>query len=164
MIRKSTTDDKEQIQQLMKICFGDKNNLEPYESLEGRYYLYFKENSLVAMTGLTSNSEYRHLEVDWTCTHPEHRHKGYMQELFTHMLTDVKEPIYCSCWRMPNKDKVNLHTIMRLFNFKEVVQSRVHWKIPHNCFLDCKGGCSYCTGSNCECYEDLYLREGIECE
>ena len=39
MIRKSTADDKEQIQQLMQLCFGDKNNLEPYENLEDRYYL-----------------------------------------------------------------------------------------------------------------------------
>ena len=74
MIRKSTTDDKELIQQLMQLCFGDKNNLEPYEDLENRYYLYFKNENLVAMSGLTSNSEYGHLEIDWTCTRPEHRH------------------------------------------------------------------------------------------
>lgn len=36
MIRKSTTDDKELIQQLMPLCFGDKNNLEPCEDLEDR--------------------------------------------------------------------------------------------------------------------------------
>lgn len=35
------------------------------------------------MTGLTSNSEYGHLEIDWTCTHPQYRHKGYMQALFS---------------------------------------------------------------------------------
>ena len=53
MIRKSTTDDKELIQQLMQLCFGDKNNLEPYEDLKNRYYLYFKNENLVAMSGLT---------------------------------------------------------------------------------------------------------------
>ncbi len=36
MIRKSTADDKELIQQLIPLCFGDKNNLEPYEDLEDR--------------------------------------------------------------------------------------------------------------------------------
>ena len=64
MIRKSTVEDKEIIQQLMQLCFGDKNNLEPYENLEDRYYLYFKDNILVAMTGLTSDSAYGHLEID----------------------------------------------------------------------------------------------------
>lgn len=72
MIRKSTTGDKELIQQLMQLCFGDKNNLEPCENLENRYYLYFKGGTLVAMSGLTSNSEYGYLEIDWTSTHPEH--------------------------------------------------------------------------------------------
>ena len=64
MIKKSTTDDKERIQQLMQLCFGDNNKIEPYENLEDRYYLLFKDNTLVAMTGLTSDSEYGHLEID----------------------------------------------------------------------------------------------------
>lgn len=64
MIRKSKLTDKELIQQLMQLCFSDKNNFEPYENLEDRYYLYFKDNTLVAMSGLTSNSEYGHLEID----------------------------------------------------------------------------------------------------
>lgn len=159
MIRKSTTGDKELIQQLMQLCFGDKNNLEPCENLENRYYLYFKGGTLVAMSGLTSNSEYGYLEIDWTSTHPEHRHKGYMQELFTEMLIGVQEPVYCSCWRLPNNEKANLHTLMSLFDFEEVIQSRVHWKVPHNCFRNYEGGCSYCTGIGCECYEDLFLRK-----
>lgn len=39
MIRKSTLNDKNIIQQLMLICFGNKNDLEPYEYLTDRYYL-----------------------------------------------------------------------------------------------------------------------------
>lgn len=158
-IRKSTINDKEMIQNLMWLCFGDKNNLEPFENLNNRYFLYFKNDMLIAMTGLTSNSEYGHLEIDWTCTHPDFRHNGYMQELFAEMLSDVKEDIYCSCWRLPNNYYTNLHTLMSLFGFEEVVQSRTHWKVPHNCFRDYEGGCSYCTGINCECYEDLFLRK-----
>lgn len=158
MIRKSTENDKELIQHLMQICFGDENNLEPYENLDNRYYLYFKNSTLIAMSGLTSNSEYGHLEIDWTCTHPKYRHNGYMQELFTEMLNNMQESIYCSCWRLPNHDRVNLHTIMHLFNFEEVIPSRVHWKVPHNCFRNYEGGCLYCSGINCECYEDLFLR------
>ena len=160
MIRKSTTEDKEQIQQLMWLCFGDIKNSEPYENLDDRYFLYFKNDTLIAMTGLFTNSAYFHLEIDWTCTHPEYRHKGYMQKLFTEMLYDVHERIYCSCWRLPNNKMTNLHSIMSLFGFEEVIHSKVHWKVPINCFRNYEGGCSYCTGSNCECYKDLFLRKG----
>lgn len=57
------------------------------------------------MTGLTSNSEYGHLEIDWTCAHPQYRHKGYMQALFVEMLKDAHDDIYCSCWCLPKKIK-----------------------------------------------------------
>lgn len=159
IIRKSVSSDRECIYQLMCMCFGDKNNLEPYENLDDRYYLYFENGVLVAMTGLISSSEYDHPEVDWTCTHPEFRHRGYMQALFTEMLGNVKESVYCSCWRLSNSDKVNLYTLMSLFGFKEVIRSRVHWKVPFNCFRDYSGGCVCCTGVGCECYEDLFLRK-----
>lgn len=35
MIRKSAMNDKELIQQLMQLCFRDKNNLESYENILG---------------------------------------------------------------------------------------------------------------------------------
>lgn len=159
MIRKSTENDKELIQQLMLLFFGFKDNLEPYENLDGRYYLYFKDNKLVAMTGVIFSDEYMGLEIDWTCTHPDYRHNGFMQELFRVMLNGVYQDVYCSCWRLPNSDKVNLHTLMYLFGFKEVIKSRVHWKVPYNCFRNYKNDCVNCTGINCECYEDLYLRK-----
>lgn len=158
MIRKSTSADKEIIQRLLELCFGVRNDYEPYSNLYDRYYLYFENDVLVAMTGLTSNSEFKHLEIDWTCTHPDYRNKGYMQELFKVMLSDISEPVYCSCWRLQNKDKANLYTIMNMFGFEEVVHSRVHWKVPYNCFRDYDGRCTYCTGFGCECYEDLFLR------
>lgn len=48
---------------------------------------------------------------------------------------------------------------MSLFSFEEVMQSRMHWKVPHNCFRNYEGGGSYCSGVDCECYEDLFLRK-----
>lgn len=157
MIRKSTENDKEQIKHLIKLCFGDRED--PYENLNDRYYLYFENDALVAMTGLTSKSPYGHLEIDWTCTLPEYRHNGHMQKLFKEMLKEANDKVYCSCWRLSNNDKVNLHTLMDLFNFKEIINCRVHWKCPHNCSRGYIGGCSNYTGNNCECYEDLYLYE-----
>ena len=82
-----------------------------------------------------------------------------MQQLFAEMLNGVHESVYCSCWRLRNNDKPNLHTLMSLFGFEEVVESRVHWKVSHNCFRNYEGGCSYCTGIGCECYEDLFCRK-----
>lgn len=35
MIRKSTADDKEQIQQLMQLCFGDKKQFRTIRKLRG---------------------------------------------------------------------------------------------------------------------------------
>lgn len=159
MIRKSTENDKELIKNLIQICFGNRDEFEPYKNLNGRYYLYFKDNTLVAMSGLSSNSEYGHLEIDWTCTHPSYRHNGFMQEIFTIMLNEATDKVYCSCWHLANNDKVNLHTLMYLFNFKEVIQSRVHSKVPYNCFRNYDGGCVNYNGKNCKCYEDLFLRE-----
>lgn len=162
MIRKSRAEDKDAIQSLIHVCFGDRKDSEPCEHLEGRYYLNFKEGVLVAMTGFTTDSEYHHLKVDWTCTHPDYRHNGYMQELFATMLDGVFADVYCSCWRLPNRDTVNLYTLMNMFGFREAVHTRVHWKVPYNCFCDKVDDCTHFTGTHCECYEDLYVRRATE--
>ena len=60
MIRKSKESDRLKVQELMYLCFGDCNNAGPYENINDRYYLYFEDDTLVAMSGLTSNSEYGH--------------------------------------------------------------------------------------------------------
>ena len=156
MIRKSTTQDRERIEELMHVCFGDKD-FEAYENLEGRYYLYIVNNEIVAMTGIIYTNAYKGLEIDWTCTHPKHRHKGYMQELFKEMLKDLKKDVYCSCWRIVDKDRANLQTLMEMFRFEKVVDTRTHWKNTYNCFRENKNNCVY-HHENCECYEDLYLR------
>jgi hypothetical protein len=143
----------------MYTCFGNIYKNEPLKNLDGRYYMYFVEDKLVAMTGLADDGEYYSMQVDWTCTLPEYRHKGYMQELFEVMLKDVKEDVYCSCWRLPCNDKVNLHTLMDLFGFEEVIHSKNHWKVPHNCTAINKKNCIDYTGECCECYEDLFLRK-----
>lgn len=143
----------------MSLGFGDRDNVEPYDNLDDRYWLYFKDDELVAMTGLMDSKEYRALEVDWTYTHPDHRYKGYMQSLFRETLRGIEVPVYCSCWRMPGRDRVNLQTIMDMFDFKEVIKPRVTWNVPHNCSRNYAEGCVNCAGDNCICYEDLYLRK-----
>lgn len=46
-----------------------------------------------------------------------------------------------------------------MFDFKEVIKPRVTWNVPHNCSRNYVEGCVSCTGDNCICYEDLYLRK-----
>jgi GNAT superfamily N-acetyltransferase len=158
MIRKSTSNDKEAIRELFLLCFGYRRE-EPYEHLDDRYYLYFVEDKLVAMTGILYNTDYRGLDVDWTGTHPDYRNKGYMQELFKEMLKNIHEDVYCSCWKFSENGRIHLYNIMKLFDFEEVVHNRVHWKNPYNCMLAASKECVECTGDNCECYEDLYVRK-----
>lgn len=128
--------------------------------IDGRYYLNFKGDTLVAMSGVNYNDVYRHLEIDWTCTHPDYRHNGYMQELFTEMLQDVQADVYCSCWRLAGKDHVNLQKVMNAFGFREVLHVEESWQVPHKCFYNCEKQCIGYTGKNCYCYTDLFLRNG----
>lgn len=98
-IRYSTYADKGQINELINLSFG--NKAQALENIEGRYLVYTLDDKIVAMTGLSSNTLYNNgLEIDWTCTHPDFRQKGYMQELFRELLKDVKTDVYCSCWRL----------------------------------------------------------------
>lgn len=141
--------------------FWDRDDIGVCNNLDDRYYLYIVDNNIVAMTGLEYSSEYEHMEVCYTCTHPDYRHRGYMQKLFKCMLKDVNEDVYCSCWRVHGNDRVNLSSIMKMFGFEKVVHSRGHWKIPYNCNRNYDGGCVYREGDTCECYEDLYIRRRV---
>lgn len=109
------------------------------------------------MSGINDSSRFNAPEVDWTCTHPDYRHKGYMQKLFKYILADIKTDVYCSCWRIADSSRVNLQTLMDMYNFQEVVHEREHCIVPHNCHFKNKRDCAYFTTGHCECYEDLYL-------
>ena len=158
MVRKSKESDREQILELMHLCFGDRDKYLK-SNLDNRFYLNIIDNKIVAMTGIVDEGNYSHPEIDWTCTHPDYRHKGYMQELFIEMFKHYKGTIYCSCWRLPSKEHINLYHLMQQFGFREVINVRVHWKAGHNCLTNCNGDCVNYIGNNCECYEDLYIRE-----
>lgn len=158
-IRKSKAFDKLIVNELFLACYGyGWDFILPLTDLEDRYYLLFDEyGTLVAMTGLCYSDEYEALEVDWTCTHPNYRHRGYMQMLFQEMLKDVNEDVYCSCWRLSTKTTPNLYSIMYMFGFQKVVDHRHHWQTPYNCH--CSETCKFGRGQGCDCYEDLYLRK-----
>lgn len=169
-IRFSTEDDKEDIYELMMLCFGDMNHCGVLENLNGRYLLTFDSETgkLIAMTGLLWSEEYKAYEVDWTCTHPQYQKTGVMHELFRRICSLTDEDIYCSCWRLPDKPHVNLYSLMKDFGFEEVVRCRVTWDSEHNCQSGRGNGfCvaqrshveqGVCLREHCKCYEDLWLR------
>lgn len=163
-IRISKEEDKEQINELLMLCFGDRSQFGCLENLKGRYLLAYDNNKLIGITGLYYNQELKRYEIDWTGTHPEYRHKGIMHELFKRICNFTDEDIYCSCWRHQDKDRINLYSIMRDFGFKEVVKPIMTHDSVYNCIC---GKSGYCVvqkitdgkREHCRCYEDLYLRE-----
>lgn len=160
VIRLSRDTDKDNIESLMGMCFGYRNDA--LHDLQGRYLLacdYIDDNEIiVAMTGLIWSDNYSGYEIDWTCTHPDYRNNGIMHTLFARLLSLTDEDVYCSCWRLNNNNFVNLSSLMFDFDFKEVINTRVTWKRPYNC--KSTNHCVYCKSDNeCTCYEDLYLRK-----
>lgn len=173
-IRFSREEDKSQINELMMKCFGDRKHCGFLEHLDGRYLLAFdeQESMLIGMTGLYYSKLHNAYVVDWTCTHPEYRHQGVMQELFSRICNLTDEAIYCSCWRLEGNEHVNLFHVMNYFGFEEVINSSVVW----DSFYNCESGREYycvmqkchiergVAGSvreRCKCYEDLYLRRPV---
>ena len=80
-IRISKEEDKEQINEILMLCFGDRSQFGCLENLNGRYLLAYDNNKLIGITGLYYNQELKRYEIDWTGTHPEYRHKGIAYRL-----------------------------------------------------------------------------------
>ena len=159
MIRYSNENDIEEVKNLLYKCFGsmvEENQDNAYKNIErGRYLLYIEDNKIVALSGLCfgTDSEFNGIQITWTCTDPEYRHRGYMQELFKRIVSSTDEAIYCSCWYIGDND-INLKILMKLFNFKEVMPY-LNRNIDHYCphSLDCPY-----KKEHCYCGTKLYRR------
>jgi GNAT superfamily N-acetyltransferase len=159
MVRFSVESDKEKIIELLEICFGYRGDEGAYENIPGRYLLYFIENKLVAMIGLIYDSEFASgVEISWTCTHPEYRNQGLMGELFAYITDITDNDIYCSCWKLPEKEKINLYSLMERYNFELILHGHIKNIYPHKCSAG--NTCPHFTGNGCICSQDLYVRKG----
>ena len=157
MIRYSNKNDIEQIKELLYSCFGEMVAGGGYERIEsGRYLVYEEDGKIVALTGFCFDDEFRGIQITWTCTHPDYRHKGIMQKLFDRLLQTTDEDVYCSCWHIGDND-VNLHTLMQMYGFTRVVEHTESRDIQHNCPFPVD--CPYRT-DHCKCGNHLYLRKG----
>ena len=160
MIRLSKESDKQQIQQLIETCFGDRLNKKYLDNLDGRYYVIELDNKIVAMTGLCNNTKFKDgVEIDWTCTHPDFRNRGLMHKLFTKIINLTNKNIYCSCWKLPEKDYVELGSLMKSFSFNCISEAYITCDLSKCKFNNKKGCANY--RPNCKCQEDLYLRNAI---
>ena len=158
-VRLSTETDRYKIEELIRLCFGERQHSGAYENLSGRYLLALQDEQIVAMTGLSYSETYNGYEIDWTCTHPEYRNKGIMHDLFKRICSLTDEDIYCSCWRIGNSQQINLSTLMQNFVFKEIIKNKASFDSRYNC-RSARTYCVYAKGkSECRCYEDLWLRK-----
>lgn len=156
VIRRSTINDIEAIDRLIKESFGDRYKFNILANIENRYLVYEIDDMVVTMTGLSENTDFKDgFEIDWTCTDKEHRRMGIMHELFTELLSNVKHKVYCSCWRVGTNEYPNLKSLMDAFGFRCVVESRLKSDFRYNCPVE---DCVY-QSKDCCCYEDLYIRE-----
>jgi|GEM_PF-3433964 len=159
--RWSRDSDLEEIKKLLITCFGDNANTNAYDNIDGRYLLCLVNGKIVAMSGLChkSNISPDAVEITWTCTHPDYRHQGIMQNLFEKLLNTTNQDIYCYCWKIGDKSFVNLHDLMDIYGF-EKIKSNLNEKENKICPNASKEKCAY-YNENCKCCEDLFLRKGI---
>lgn len=157
LYRFSRCDDIELVNELLKLCFGDRSEYGALDHLDNRYLLVFGKGKLIAMTGIDSaqNSPFTGDEIDWTCCDPEYRRLGIITGALSALLQlNTSKTVFCSCYRQPGKEKANLHNIMmrlgfqcELYGYKAFDQH--YFKACSVCNFKCKGQCS--------CHEDLYV-------
>lgn len=152
--RKSTEIDRNKIDTIMHICFGDGYQDISLNEINNRYLLAFDNDKLIAMTGLCESLEYVGKEIDWTCILPEYRGRGIITNMIREVIKDCQDDIYCSCWRLIGDDKVNLDYAMQELGFVCVVKD--HKKYDNMYHQVCLGCVKRYDG--CKCCEDLYLR------
>lgn len=160
MIRQANINDILQMEELITLSFGRRDDAISFRMHPDKYIVYIEGDKIVAMTGLVYNKQYRGLEIGWTCTHPDFRGMGLMHKLFEFMLKDVEERVYCSCWHLPNREHINLWKLMNDFNFICVTEARVSWVNGFNCHHNKTDNlCTECTGGACVCKEELWFRQ-----
>lgn len=159
-IRNAINSDKEQLRELFKECFGNMaENNGALSWIEGRYKVAEVDDRIVAVSGILpiEYSDYNGYEITWTCTTKDFRKQGLQVEILKQCLDELPDdniPLYCDCWRVKDKNKINLHSVMKYLGMHEVLRNRINRKYPHS--KDCNG-CPYAS-ENCFCCGDLYMK------
>jgi N-acetylglutamate synthase-like GNAT family acetyltransferase len=154
--RKSTGLDILLVDDLLEDCFGEMRKYDALNNLEGRYMLIFDEDMLIGMTGLIQNSDnYFGAEIDNTCLLPRYRGRGIITNTLKKLIENCDTDIYCSCPKLPNKEKSVLHFAMEQLKFTPILEAQRKYNSDFNV------SCDFCFNrieNKCECQEDLYVR------
>lgn len=155
--RFSTLSDFEDINTLLKICFGNREKYGALDNLKGRYLLIFDKNKLIAITGIVDeeDSPFNGNEIDWTCCLPEYRNLGIITSALKLIMQDVKKDLYCSCYRAPQKEHANMHNIMLNLGFECV---SYQYKTFDSRYFNACNDCNFRKNGICICHEDLYFK------
>ena len=153
--RYSKEDDYNEIRNLIGLRFGNRDNNNVYDNLDGRYLLAFDGNLLIGMTGLIDEGNYKGPELDWTCLRKEYEGNGIITTMISKVIEGVDKDIYCSCWRWSGNNNVNLQYSMDKLGFKQAIVEHKKFHVKHN---NCSAICVN-SHENCNCFEDLYIKE-----
>ena len=162
--RKSKENDRDGLADLFAENFGalalNGGALQP---IAGRYWVAVDDDgAIVAATGILplKKSDYKGYEVTWTCTREQHRGKGLIVAMLQKAeaeLPDDNLPLYCSCWRIRDNPEINMASVMKHMNMREVLRDRYRRQSAHNA---CCRGCPLSAKTkDCYCSEDLYMKD-----
>lgn len=153
--RYSKKEDCNDILSLLLMCFGSKIMPDAIENIENRYLLAYCDNKLIAITGLSDDTYFGGVEVDWTCCHPDYRCRGIISDMLGIVLKSAKNDVYCKCLRTYQNEYANLHSIMIKYGFTCVKRNYKEFHISKGIICDV---CLYKNNDmSCICYEDLYI-------
>lgn len=171
IIRRTTEDDANQIDDLVRQCFGIDYSRKHLYKLKDRYLVaeHKETHEIVAMTGIClckpgefddHTTDLLGYVVDWTCCDEKYRGYGIVTRLLRQCLSEVddKYPVYCSCWAGGNKtgnDEIHLRFAMKELGFREYIHAhKVYRNTSHQ-------KCKFCAiedkNTECNCREDLYI-------
>lgn len=166
ILRLSKEEDKQEIDSLLHLCFGGPENPSWTDSLDGRYCLVTTHNGkVVSLSGLIKEHNYNcDYEIDWTCTHYNYRHMGFMNWIWNYILSPDKSYM-CSAWRTNDDYYPHLKSLLDKHGFECVLKNRVSYCYKYYCYKKFgKCNCPYFVDDSCHCCEDLYYRRVISLE
>lgn len=161
VFRRTNKDDLNGILELLKPAFGDRDYCEDDFLLgvsDGSYWVAIDNNEIVALIGIYEDGDTIGYVVGWTTTREDFRGRGVMTTLLREALSSLenhdKLPVYCSCWKLPYRDNINLAGPMAANGFQPLVVPHYKWKAE--CYRVCRKCPHY--WKDCSCEEWLYVK------
>lgn len=162
MIRLSRQDDKEQIKNLLRECYGNKEVKHIPEDVTGCYLVYVdRDGDIAALASLDKNVTFDKLYLSNICGQFYYDGLGMEYNLISRLCQLSDERIYSKCLRLYDNKDINYKNLMDENGFELVEKS-----------YDSRGSrmkspCSYTKKdcihriNDCKCTTDLYVRDVV---